>query len=72
MSYIELTQKQVVDIVERELRMQMFSYYHDYDSPDVDTVKEIYTVWRMFATSDETYLFHRDNPDIWESVRRGR
>ena len=71
MSYINLSQAQVVEVVERELRMQMYSYYFDYDSPDIDTVKEIYSVWRMFATSDNVEFLKTNCPEIWEATRQG-
>ena len=49
MSFIELTEAQVCDVVEFELRQQMIAYFYDYDLPDMDNVKQIYYVWRMFA-----------------------
>jgi hypothetical protein len=69
MSYIELTQAQICDVVEFELRQQMISYFYDYDAPDMDNVKSIFYVWRMFATSTEVGLIQEEFPDIWLAVR---
>ena len=68
MSYIELTQEQVCDVVEFELRQQMISYFYDYDTPDMDNVKQIYYVWRMFTSSTEVRLLQEEFPDIWLAV----
>ena len=69
MSYINLSQSQVVEVVERELRIQMVSYFHDYDTPDLETVKEIYSVWRMFASEREVRVLREEFPEIWSAVR---
>lgn len=68
MSYIELTQAQVCDVVEFELRQQMISYFYDYDTPDMDNVRQIYYVWRMFTSSTEVRLIQEEFPDIWLAV----
>ena len=68
MSFIELTQAQVCDVVEFELRQQMISYFYDYDTPDMDNVKQIYYVWRMFTSSTEVRLLQEEFPDIWLAV----
>ena len=68
MSFIELTQAQVCDVVEFELRQQMISYFYDYDTPDMDNVRQIYYVWRMFTSSTEVRLLQEEFPDIWLAV----
>lgn len=68
MSFIELTQAQVCDVVEFELRQQMISYFYDYDTPDMDNVKQIYYVWRMFTSSTEVRLLQEEFSDIWLAV----
>lgn len=68
MSYIELTQEQICDVVEFELRQQMIAYFYDYDLPDMDNVRDIYSVWRMFATKREVTLLQEEFSDIWVAV----
>ena len=68
MSYIELTQEQVCDVVEFELRQQMIAYFYDYDHPDMDNVRDIYSVWRMFATKREVTLLQEEFSDIWIAI----
>jgi len=68
MSYIELTQEQICDVVEFELRQQMIAYFYDYDHPDMDNVRDIYSVWRMFATKREVTLLQEEFSDIWIAI----
>lgn len=68
MSYIELTQEQICDVVEFELRQQMIAYFYDYDLPDMDNVRDIYSVWRMFATKREVTLLQEEFSDIWVAI----
>ena len=68
MSFIELTEAQVCDVVEFELRQQMIAYFYDYDSPDMDQVKTIYEVWRMFATQREVGMMQEEFSAIWIAI----
>ena len=68
MSFIELTEAQICDVVEFELRQQMIAYFYDYDSPDMDQVKTIYEVWRMFATQREVGMMQEEFSDIWIAI----
>ena len=68
MSFIELTEGQICDVVEFELRQQMIAYFYDYDSPDMDQVKTIYEVWRMFATQREVGMMQEEFSDIWIAI----
>ena len=68
MRFIELTEAQICDVVEFELRQQMIAYFYDYDSPDMDQVKTIYEVWRMFATQREVGMMQEEFSDIWIAI----
>ena len=68
MSFIELTEAQICDVVEFELRQQMIAYFYAYDSPDMDQVKTIYEVWRMFATQREVGMMQEEFSDIWIAI----
>ena len=68
MSFIELTEAQVCDVVEFELRQQMIAYFYDYDLPDMDNVKQIYYVWRMFATQREVGIMQEEFSDICVAI----
>ena len=68
MSIIELTEAQICDVLEFELRQQMIAYFYDYDSPDMDQVKTIYEVWRMFATQREVGMMQEEFSDIWIAI----
>ena len=68
MSFIEITEAQICDVVEFELRQQMIAYFYDYDSPDMDQVKTIYEVWRMFATQREVGMMQEEFSDIWIAI----